>query len=117
MTTNIDLAAEVMREAHDKPHWSPMHRFDNIAQALADAGLLMPDLPAPRTVDRYPGSVCWEVCTDPTVAARRHIGVRVDHSHKIKVNIVGESTPAEAREAAYALLAAATHAEQEQSNE
>ena len=39
--TNQERAAEVMREAHDKPHWSPMHRCDNMAQALADAGLLM----------------------------------------------------------------------------
>ena len=118
MTTNIERAAEVLRDdKHYKmgPH-GEQFLTSEAAHSLADAGRLMPDLPAPHTVDRYPGSVCWEVCTDPSAAARRHVGVRVDHMHRIKTNITGEVTPDEAREAAYSLIAAANYAEQEQDN-
>lgn len=39
--TNIDRAADIVREH------SFSRRPDDVAQALADAGLLMPDLPEP----------------------------------------------------------------------
>lgn len=116
MTTNKERAEKAIQELTGTGELGK-NAAQAIAQSLADAGLLMPDLPAPRMVDRYPGSVCWKVCTDPTAAARRHIGVRVDHAHRIKLNVVGESLPTEAREAAYALLAAADYAEQEQGND
>lgn len=121
MTTNQERVHALISSAIDTLALDPTapwfeRELPKVAHALADAGLLMADLPEPHTVDRYPGSVCWEVCTDPSVAERRHVGVRVDHTRRIKVNIVGEVSPTEAREAAYALLAAADYAEQEQEN-
>lgn len=41
--SNQERAIEVMREVYSSPHLSPMHHCENLAQALADAGLLMPE--------------------------------------------------------------------------
>lgn len=118
MTTSIERIAEIIDDelSKDPEVYDALFGDEHVAisHRLRDDGRLMPDLPAPRTVDRYPGSVCWEMCADPTVAARRHVGVRVDHMRRIMANIAGEVTPDEAREAAYVLLAAADYVEQEQ---
>lgn len=121
MTTNTERAIKIIDAelAKDPEVYEALFGDEPAAiiYKLQDDNLMIPDPPEPHTVDRYPGSACWEVCTDPSAAARRHVGVRVDHMSRIKVNIVGEVSPAEAREAAYALIAAANYEEQEQDNE
>ena len=105
--SNIERAANVIAVARQdaprirdtKDHISP-----HIAQALADAGLLAPDLPEPtdRSIPE------WEMPNN------EHHAVSV--SRYGTVRIWGDTsgyTPAEAREVAAALLAAAAWAEQQ----
>ena len=94
--SNIERAAEVTAEYINFPH--------EIPQALADAGLLAPDLPEPtdRSIPE------WEMPNN------EHHAVSV--SRYSTVRIWGDTsgyTPAEAREVAAALLAAAAWAEQQ----
>lgn len=102
--TNIDRATHAINETYAdeyvKPHMTP----PKVAQALADAGLLMPDLPEPEEEDYY-GSNVWRVRTP-----HEHVGVRQIGGY-IQSSIVGTYGPEEAREAALALLAAADYAE------
>lgn len=49
MTTNVEHAEELIEDALDEPHLYPTGEMPAYAaQSLADAGLLMPDLPQPE---------------------------------------------------------------------
>ena len=80
--------------------------------ALQAAGLLMPDLPEPEV--RH----LEEVNTDVLAWKSDHIEVGV-YKNRIAMDDPAEDSmsPVEARELAYALLAAADYAEKEQNNE
>ena len=96
MTSNIDRAAEVIRQV-DGDHTLGAGA---IAEALADAGLLTPHLPEPTRI-QPDGSPEW--------ASASHATIGVDG------NLVYSDgallTPGEAREEAAMILAAADHAE------
>lgn len=80
---------------------------EEVVRALDADGHLLPDLPEPEENDHY-GSDVWSVRTP-----HEHVGVR-QNMGRIQSSIVGTYGPEEAREAAYALLAAADHAERPQ---
>lgn len=86
--------------------------LSGLMQALEAAGLLAPDLPGPEI--RH----LEEVNTDVLAWKSDHIEVGV-YKSRIAMDDPPDSamTPAEARELAHALLAAAEYAEKEQDNE
>lgn len=105
--SNIERAANVIAVARQdaprirdtKDHISP-----HIAQALADAGLLAPDLPKPT--DRNVPE--WEMPSND------HHAVSVSHYGTVRIwGDTSDYGPDEAREVAAALLAAAAWAEQQ----
>lgn len=65
-------------------------------------------LPDPIALERFPGSLCWEV------PPRQHVGVRITPGGQIKICLSGELTPEDARKLAHALSAAANHREEHQ---
>ncbi|WP_130841630.1 hypothetical protein [Corynebacterium neomassiliense] len=109
--TNIDRAAEVLRNTSVvTPHRGmDSNASTTFAQALADAGLLAPDLPEPDGKG-YTGHPTW--CAD-AVEPR---GGLVEIYHGGYANGENEDiyTPSEAREFALGILAAADHAERNQ---
>lgn len=102
MTTNIDRAADIVREN------SFSRRSEDVAQALADATppLLMPDLPEPE-IENYSNQPTW---FDSEVEVRNGA---VEFYHGGYANEENDyiCSPAVARDLAYALLAAANYAE------
>ncbi len=100
--STIDRAADVIR-AHG---FDPCREPECIAQDLADAGLLAPDLPAPLTAAN--GNPVWRA--DDTLMVTRY----PDGEIRMLLNPEQEAcyTPDEAREAAHILLAAATYSEE-----
>lgn len=118
MTTNTDRAADLIADATIPLGTSVARGIDRAilaAQTLADAGLLMPDLPGPYVgeesgiADWY--ATGWEISFYPA-----------PNTHEIVIenrNRLGKPYrihPTNAKEFAYALLAAANYAEQEQGN-
>ena len=108
MTPNIYpdhyTAADIIADVIWTDEGTPRGTVTEAAQALADAGLLAPDLPEPtdRSIPE------WEMPNN------EHHAVSV--SRYGTVRIWGDTsgyTPAEAREVAAALLAAAAWAEQQ----
>lgn len=101
MTTNIDRATHVINETYAdeyvKPHMTP----PKVAQALADAGLLMPDLPETSETD---GLIYFG--DDGKTYALPDGRVAVLHG-----DWWSYATAEELRNHAYALLAAADHTE------
>lgn len=96
MTSNRDRAVEVMRNFWHDGRYAV--GFDEIADALAGAGLLTPDLPEPDGHGRwFAGADGIEV----------HDGM-VFHAHGLTGR---DLDPEVARALALALLAAANHAE------
>ena len=110
--SNFEKAVEVLREAYRESSMSPVHACDIMANALKTAGLLMPGLPEPEV--RH----LEEVNTDVLAWKSDHIEVGV-YKNRIAMDDPAEDSmsPVEARELAYALLAAADYAEKEQNNE
>lgn len=108
--TNIDDAAEIIEDLTDEPHLYPDGGLpDAAAQALADETppLLMPDLPEP---DGYNAGLPWWGACDTEVrpAGYEQRVICTDE------NGPWEATAQDAREFAYALLAAADYAERNQ---
>lgn len=108
--TNIDRAAEIMREADRKSATDPdVNRYcypDEYAQALADAAppLLMPDLPEPK-IDND-GWVLWDSGSVTEAGYHPEKGLwTYDDGRMVK------DSPARLREVAYIYLAAADYAE------
>lgn len=107
--SNREKAAEVIR-AHG---FDPCREPECIAQDLADAGLLAPDLPEParRSVEGYHTAHPWAEWD----AGNNHVMALKDGL--VAIQDVEEPElcitipPDEARQAAHALLAAADHAE------
>lgn len=100
MTTNIERAEKAIQELTGTGALGK-NAAQAIAQSLANAGLLMADLPEPDDGE-------WE--------EGRSV-ISVDDEGFILPSINSRPThPERARRIAYALLAAANHAEQEQDN-
>ena len=107
--TNFVHALAVL-EAARRPGGIRIHPHDAV-EALAKAGLLTPDLPEANDLDiSAPDEKLWLPCgpTGPSAWARPGGRVRVRRIEP------GDLTPDEARGVAYALLAAAQYAEQEE---
>lgn len=78
-------------------------------ETISNAGFLMPDLPEPDDASIFvPDGAGWQTPQDSTVWTA--IGGRV----MIQRVEPGNFTPSEARSLAYALLAAAKHAEEQE---
>ena len=116
---NIERAIEAIEDVHD-PHFGPIDA-PSLVYALSDAGLLMPGLPEPA----YEGSTTWHVpgehewVTD-TYKGAVMLEVDIEEAGNFGPSTVGKTwfmQRDEARALAMAILAAANHAEQEQSNE
>lgn len=116
MTTNIDRAAELILRNNVRQY--PFSGPSGTAQALADAGLLTPDPPEPQTFPN--GEREWSTLdgwvnldTDGTIT------IVYDERDEDDLAAGAEIEPgellftkiSEARSLAYALLAAADHAE------
>lgn len=98
--TNQERAAEVILKAEyeHRGHTCDLYTDTHVyAKALADAGLLMPDLPAPDEDE-------WEVFGNV---------ISLDGMHILPMIENDALTPDEAREIAYMLLAAAKLAEEQ----
>lgn len=111
MTTNIDRAAEIL----DARHRYDQLRGDGVigcfdarkaAQSLADARLLMPDLPEP-TRWKQNEEPEWDAC-DTTVLPAGYEGRVIVEDFDYQ----WEASAADVRNLAYALLAAAKYAEE-----
>lgn len=111
MTTNIERAAEILEEWTDRSWGLAEDNADAAAQTLADAGLLMPDLPEPNEKGFW---IPFEENQDEYFEMWVSIpgSLKVDGSRRWRKRL----TPENARSIAFALLAAADHAEQEQGN-
>lgn len=82
--------------------------INGYVEELADAGLLMPDLPEPEEIDRYYGSKCWQLAPYVYKTRYPHVAIRIDHHGHIKINLSGEvESSRQLREIAHAALAAA----------
>lgn len=104
--SNVDEAAQIIAEAVGDTMLT-----DVAAKALADARLLIPDLPEPEDPGIFvPGGKGWLPCgpVGPSVWTAPNSLIMVQRVEP------GDFTPAQARELALALLAAAQWAEQEQ---
>jgi len=105
---NIDRALAVL-EAARRPGEIRIHPHDAV-EALAKAGLIMPDLPEPS----YTVTECEEEYSvwEPGSG----YSIEKEAPGEVTVSYYGEPaeplTPQEARELAHALLAAANHAEE-----
>lgn len=106
MTTNIDRAAEVLWLS--EPHLSTSECDDQAreqAQALADAGLLMPDLPEPTIWEQNEEPI-WEALGENIQTAGYEGRVIVEDGDDW-----WEALAVDIRKYALAMLAAADYAE------
>lgn len=109
--TNIDKAADLLYQRSKEllgVDSDAAHRAcKEHAQALADAGLLATDLPEENDLDIFAseGKEWIQVCSDVP-----HVWAAPDGLVMVQRIGPGELTPTEAREVAYALLAAAQYA-------
>ena len=101
---NRDRAADVIR-AHG---FDPCREPECIAQDLADAGLIAPDLPKPDEADFVPGGKGWL----PGGPHGPSIWTAPDSTVMVQRIEPGDLTPEEARGIAHALLAAADYSEE-----
>ena len=108
--SNFDRAVKALNDVDEAID----HLADNEAYvaALEAAGLLMPDLPEPTKLNRR---------NEPIWETEGHTRVRTPGGFPVALNgPFGEGWdmfPVEARDIAYALLAACEYAEKEQDNE
>lgn len=117
MARNVERAAEVIYRALSGKYGDFNHH-DLVSQALAEAGLLMPDLPEPA----YEGSTTWYVPGKNEWSTDTYKGQVLLEVDVEEAGDFGPSTITkmwvmdqdEARALIGALLAATNHAEQEQ---
>ncbi|MGZ7496125.1 hypothetical protein ACXM2N_03390 [Corynebacterium sp. ZY180755] len=107
MSTVFKAADLIGRELSD----CPSYRQLEIARILDDAGLLAPDLPKP-VLEYKDGGACW--LDSEITSVESHYDSDSDESI-ITAGIAYDLTPTEAKQLAYALLAAAQWAEKEPS--
>lgn len=100
--TNIERAADIVREH------SFSRRSEDVAQALADAGLLMPDLPEP-TRWKQNEEPEWDACYTTVTPAGYEGRIIVEDSDE-----KWEASAGNVRDLALAMLAAADYAERNQ---
>lgn len=106
--SNIDKAAVLLGQVLSEYHnWRPRR----LATTLDRAGLLAPDLPDPE-LEYKDGGACW--LDSDTTSVEHHYDSDSDE-FIITTGVAYDLTPTEARELAYALLAAAQWAEKEPS--
>ena len=107
--SNFDRAVEALNDVD--VFYGALVGNENYATVLEERGLLAPDLPRPEV--RH----LEEVNTDVLAWKSDHIEVGV-YKNQIAMDDPrkGSMSPAEARELAYALLAAADYAEKERGN-
>ena len=107
MTTNTERAEKAIQELTG-PGELGKNAAQAIAQALADAGLLMPDLPEPYSQDE--SSTSWLLNGDVGVKVNPRCAVIIEHMD------VGwfALPPEDASRFADMIKAAANHVEQEQ---
>lgn len=98
--SNRDRAAEIIDEHSFEP--------ECIASYLTDAGLIAPDLPQPDEANFVPDGKGWL----PGGPHGPSIWTASDSRIMVQRLEPGDLTPAEAREVAYALLAAANYSEE-----
>lgn len=115
MTTNIDRAAAIIAPWIEKEWGHPEDNAESAADALADAGLLMPDIPEPDDVDPE-REATW--VPHPLVYAV----YAYKHGLYGTWNVAMDSAPSDlspedTRRLAYALLAAADHAKEESNHD
>ena len=103
---NREKAAEVIR-AHGT---DPCREPECIAQDLADAGLIAPDLPEANETNFVPDGKEWL----PGGPHGPSIWTAPDSTVMVQRIEPGDLTPEEAREVAHALLAAADYSEADQ---
>lgn len=109
---NREKAAEVIRtwqarhktEMDNNPDWAAQ----NLANDLADAGRLAPDLPEANEANFVPDGKEWL----PGGPHGPNIWTAPDSTVMVQRIEPGDLTPEEAREVAHALLAAATYSEE-----
>lgn len=105
---NLDKLVQVIRE-HDA--YGTCHEPECLAQDIADAGLLTPDLPEPE--EKFTtGDASWTLVGKAAVDSWR------DEGGPVVALMAGRGRyliPAEARQLAYILLAAADYAEEKPS--
>lgn len=111
--SNIEKAIEVAQRVEHQvltaaSYVSPPSPREYV-EALADAGLLMPDLPEPDVV-KLNGDIKYFAGEGKQVSFDKR-------SEWIQVMLNGPLLPTESRELAYALLAAAGYAEKEAHDE
>lgn len=102
--SNREKAAEVIRTHGTDPCREP----ECIAQDLADAGLITPDLPEPDEANFVPHGKGWL----PGGPHGPSIWTAPDSTVMVQRIEPGDLTPEEAREVAHALLAAADYSEE-----
>ena len=108
MATNIDRAADIIEDLIDEPHLYPDGGLpDAAAQALTDAGLLAPDLPDANDDSLPLPTRSWELDAEGSPVVWTAPGTTV----MIQRIEPGDLTPAEARDLALNILAAADYAE------
>lgn len=105
--SNIERAADVIYETLAGKYGDFQIPTD-AGEALADAGLLTPDLPEPDEADFVPGGKGWL----PGGPHGPSIWTAPDSRIMVQRLEPGDLTPDEAREVAHALLAAANYAEE-----
>lgn len=99
--SNVDKAAELIGQDLAEP------LSERLADNLAEAGLLAPDLPQPEF--EFDGGACWLDSENASVESHYF----TDSGESIiTAGVAYDLTPAEARSLAFALLAAANHAEE-----
>lgn len=106
MTTNQDRAAEIIAPWIEKEWGHPEDNAESAAEALAEAGLLAPDLPD-NDVELAGGSRGWRTPEGGIVWSAPAGRVMIQRVEP------GNWTPAEARDVAGRILAAADLAEGE----
>lgn len=107
--SNIDRAAGVIYDTLNGQYGDFRFPMD-AAQALADAGLIAPDLPEPNEANFVPDGKGWL----PGGPHGPSVWTAPDSRIMVQRIEPGDLTPDEAREVAHALLAAANHAEGKQ---
>ena len=103
MTNNIDRAADVIRAAG----WDGGNAAEVLSRALADAGLLAPDLPTPDRDGKW-----WPTAASIGSVTISPAGEVVIHSGRFR-DMRLYLTPKKATDLANILKAAAAHATQE----
>lgn len=109
--TNQDRAAQIIADLFKDAFHNPKGLGEDIAEPLADAGLLAPDLPEP-TFSFSDGTKAWFIEDDEV---RGIASTYIFNGEVLLSTAAGrvKGAPAKMRKIGLALLAAANHAQEE----